>query len=983
MKKNLLLGSLMLWIMILNAKPNFTSGTQYQITCSQYVTGCVVDGNSFGQATPIYFNTTATTDKASYWLFNEVEEGKYTIQNAATLQYVTYDGERIEAYKRYVRMDSQLQGNASLWTITLNNGTNYVIRNVQNTDQLWDVRADSYIVGTYSSTTASANQLFSFHNAGGTTVQEYKAPLVGETAIKVDLWLEGSMSDTGGWDNQSFWVNTNGNYTNGTANVTAPFIENWHDKSSGGLADSHLLQTMTNLPNGSYTVSADFIASDQTGRYRPEGTYFVANSGKVWVSTSDGVPLHYNQTITITDGQLTTGLSLESTNCNWVAIDNLHIFFNGTKAELIAGERAKVLADLQQYFDNATINHNLDSIAATQTDTLLLFEAMETYRKKASTQPGVGPIEHCLSNLIIGQHGIVYDNMYNIYMETIPDANFGNDFVAQISYTQKPGYGLLNIDGQPVASGESYAFKNVGALTTYTLSVTDSLGEVVSSKLTFTNLPIVQLYGNFGNDYTDGLCRVYEPANANPELLFAKAKWRGGITNNPDKHKRNYHVKFLDASGNSMDQKFFGLRNDNNWILEACQVDMSRIRNRVLTDLWNDFATKPYYFDKEPKALAGTRGNFVELLLNGKYVGIYSMTENVDRKQMKLKKYDETTSTQHGLLWKASEWSYEVFMGHESNSNYYPAHSPSNYDNKSETWSTYESKYPDIDDYGVSDWEPLWKAINFVCTSTDNVFSQQFTTYFDYPVIRDYYILMESILATDNHGKNLFLGTYDRQTDQKLTLAVWDMDASVGQRWSDAFYHNTTLMSPERDYSEFITNEEHGDFNLFRRMRATNCNNFNEDVRQRYAALRKTYLSTENFIGRFNAYFDLFKRSGADVRESRRWSGDTDISGLTLNFDIERAYISNWITRRLNYLDNTRFKIGELSGIERTNADTSFSVNVYGKELIITSNKPLVINIYAIDGTLVRTEQVTIGVNTVSGLPSGIYVVGQQKVVIR
>ena len=106
-----------------------------------------------------------------------------------------------------------------------------------------------------------------------------------------------------------------------------------------------------------------------------------------------------------------------------------------------------------------------------------------------------------------------------------------------------------------------------------------------------------------------------------------------------------------------MDRRFFGLRNDNSWLLDAGQIDMLRIRNRVTTELWMDMAAKPYYADREPNAMLGVRGDFVEIFLNGKYHGFFALTEALDRKQMKLAKYEDPDSVNpgkfHGMLWKA------------------------------------------------------------------------------------------------------------------------------------------------------------------------------------------------------------------------------------------------------------------------------------------------------------------------------------------
>jgi len=443
-----------------------------------------------------------------------------------------------------------------------------------------------------------------------------------------------------------------------------------------------------------------------------------------------------------------------------------------------------------------------------------------------------------------------------------------------------------------------------------------------------------------------------------------KAKWRGGITNGADKHKRNYHVKFLDEAGQKQDQRFFDLRNDNSWLLEACQVDMMRIRNRIITDLWNDYSARPYYADLEPKALTGSRGRFVELILNEEYRGIYCMTEAIDRKQMKLKKYDEATQTMHGQLWKSKDWSYAVFMGHQPDNDFYPATPPAAANGNSESWDQYYVKYPDFDDVRPTDWQTLRDAVSFVCTSTDNDFRLMAGQFFDLPVLVDYYILLETTLATDNHGKNMYFAVYDKQQSPRITIGIWDLDASMGQRWSDAFYHSS-IMQPEQDYTTYITRNEHGDYNLFRRLKATNAGDFTMRVRQRYRDLRQTHLRTDSILARFERQLAEFKTAGADQREYRKWSGDSDVAGRTLNFDTEMAYLRTWLTKRMNYLDQTRFRIAELPSAIHTVSTA-------------TGDQPASHPVYTLSGRRMSPDS---SPDALSRLPRGIYVVGGRKIV--
>lgn len=401
---------------------------------------------------------------------------------------------------------------------------------------------------------------------------------------------------------------------------------------------------------------------------------------------------------------------------------------------------------------------------------------------------------------------------------------------------------------------------------------------IITSAQTNT-LPVIRLTGQFSNDYQAGTVSLYLPDGTSQELLEATIKWRGGTTNTENTHKRNYTIKF------SEDLQFFGLRKDNKWLLDAGNADVFRLRNRIATELWNDMAHKPYYTTQEPKALSGVRGQVVEVYLNDEYMGIYSLTECMDRKQLKLKKYNNKTSEIRGGLWKAVGWGNAMMWDCEP------------YDNHSETWGEFEVKYPELDDVPETDYSTLYNAIDFVAHSSDADFISHVNEYFDMPVVIDYYIFLYVLNAYDNRGKNMYWAVYDKTQDKKLTMAVWDLDGSAGQRWIDQWLPYSS--SPDYPFTDNI--------NLYYRLRQLNADAFNEKVLARYQQLRTTFLSTDSLVRRYQDYYELLKNTGAAQREEERWSGDSDVRGEEISFQKEIAYITDWITRHMQYLDNNVF----------------------------------------------------------------------------
>ena len=489
----------------------------------------------------------------------------------------------------------------------------------------------------------------------------------------------------------------------------------------------------------------------------------------------------------------------------------------------------------------------------------------------------------------INGRSVIYDKVSDTYMVSIPENAFGTDYEASIALDATAGWSNLSIEGTDIA--DNYTFKQVEGNKIYKIHAQEGDKEI-NTQLTFTFLPLLVMEGTFGYDYAQGNISLLSPDAAEPTNSFAKVKWRGGTTNTADKHKRNYKIKTLNEKGKKQEISLLGMREDNNWILDAGQIDLFRLRNRIATEIWNDFATKPYYASKEPKAKSGVTGKVVEVILNNEYRGIYSLTEAMDRKELKLKKYDDKNQEFHGQLWKVSSWDKATFWDIDKD-----------YDNTQETWHAFETKYPDIDDVNPTDYSPLYEAIDFVANSNDEAFKKEVGDYFDIPVLIDYQLFQETLKPVDNNGKNMYWGIYDVAKSKKLTLAIWDLDASVGQHWQCS-----TPLHPDRVFPNTDLGVKDG-FNLYHRLSSLNVDNYNEKVANRYHELRKTYFSEENLISRYQGYYDMLVKSGAASREECKWSKDSDIGGYPLNFKSEIEYIKNWIINRLNYLDTNQFPI--------------------------------------------------------------------------
>ncbi len=240
----------------------------------------------------------------------------------------------------------------------------------------------------------------------------------------------------------------------------------------------------------------------------------------------------------------------------------------------------------------------------------------------------------------------MWDKLTNTFLASIPDTCF-NETVT-VSITPDRLWQTYTMDG--LTESNELIIQQLTSETAIDICFEDTTGLSTEATLQFTFLPTLNLKGEFGYDYSEGTFMLSCPDNRKTDTLAANIKWRGGTTNTPNKHKRNYTVKLPN------DTTLLGLRDDNKWILDAGQADVFRLRNRVAMDLWNDLSRKPYYADQHPKARNGVSGRVVELFLNDEYRGIYNLSEDLDRKQMKLKKVQDNIV--YGCLYKVKPYGY-------------------------------------------------------------------------------------------------------------------------------------------------------------------------------------------------------------------------------------------------------------------------------------------------------------------------------------
>lgn len=467
----------------------------------------------------------------------------------------------------------------------------------------------------------------------------------------------------------------------------------------------------------------------------------------------------------------------------------------------------------------------------------------------------------------------------------------------------------------------------------------DTLG--VPLEVYFTGLPLVQITS-------------YQPIVDEPKVPGAFTMWsgdslingynieveyRGGYSQNYP--KRSLLIEFreeLDPE-TTRNVELLGMRNDDDWNLQAMYVERLRLRNTTAHELWLDMQ-QPYYADLEPGAMSGVRHVYVELFLNGAFCGLYALGERVDRKQLQVRK---TTSYLRGEIFKGVGFGVPTFTT-----------PPPPYETDSRFWAGFKSIYPKD---GTA-WADLSAFASFVVESDDEEFNESIDWRFLRSNAIDYYLFMNVLNAVDNTGKNIFIARYKEY--EPFFYVPWDLDAILGRSWEGSLTHPSGAgIRSNGLYDRWLQDTRPG--------------SFRDDLCQRWDALRAGLLTVESIMDRFYAKHDSLLAMKVYEREALAWPGflhDAD----------ELAYMSSWLEDRLAYLDDEFGDLCATVGLEEITQGPGFTVYPNPATTQVTvevdpHRLPLQATLFNAMGQVVKHAPLSIQRSTleVNDLPDGVY----------
>ena len=351
----------------------------------------------------------------------------------------------------------------------------------------------------------------------------------------------------------------------------------------------------------------------------------------------------------------------------------------------------------------------------------------------------------------------------------------------------------------------------------------------------------------------------------NGEAVSMTLKYRGS-SSAFNEGKRNYSIHLKTSDGEQYKRALFGMRKDDDWILDGTQSDLSRIRNRICMDLWDAIYILPWC-----EKSGAVHGCYTELFFNGTYKGLYALNERLDRKQLQLDKnggrlYSVSNPEKNGVN--------VLSLGEEL---------PPPADRNSTDWYNLELRYGGLSE---NPWQEIYDLLQFFHEADGQTFAAGIGTRIDMNNWADYFLFANVLALNDNMCKNMWFCVGNAEESSRILLIPWDMDAGLGRLYS----------------GEEIADRELRTNDLFDRLLKVPA--FSDLLRSRWTELRKTFFTPAFFRELMDRYIAAFEESGVIGREeSKHPVFRSAITGMEYRLDLR----TEWNRMRLFFEERLAF----------------------------------------------------------------------------
>ncbi len=472
------------------------------------------------------------------------------------------------------------------------------------------------------------------------------------------------------------------------------------------------------------------------------------------------------------------------------------------------------------------------------------------------------------------QAPLVFDSISGDYFITVSEAFrgiFSTDNSTQL-------YWLKDDNNDNTYDDYSKVIENDGE---FSLGIIhDNQFEIVDIKI--STLPFIHIKADFvptakyeDIPYIDGLITIIDPINSKNNRytvdtynMLYRAKGETSLR----LWKHPYKFQLLTDNYERQATSLFGLRNDDDWYLQAVAGDKTRIREAVTLDLFMDIIDTAQTKHANPQEFA-----FCELFINNEYYGIYQLTEPMDSRQANL---NEKTD----YLYKTDSWYFPPFEKVESHQN----------TGTPEYIGVFSKFYPEYKfEHRFNPFIEYASVVTYGNMAQKEITLESISKVENIENIIDNSIAILVLALADNDPKNTYFAAKQQDDGSYIFFKeLYDFNYSLGDTYSESTSLLTTPMT-----SPYLSINSTTD-KLFQ---SKDYSEFKQLYTNRYNELRQTALSEENIINTINEHYYTLYNSGAYQREFVRWDLDID---LQAEYDRLVNFMKNQLIATDEFIEN-------------------------------------------------------------------------------
>ena len=375
---------------------------------------------------------------------------------------------------------------------------------------------------------------------------------------------------------------------------------------------------------------------------------------------------------------------------------------------------------------------------------------------------------------------------------------------------------------------------------------------------------------------------------------YVALKYRGN-SSFTSSDKKPYSIRTLDKpleqGGKKKNVSILGMGKDNDWALLAPYSDKSMIR-----DILSFTLARPYF-----EYVPHTR--LCEVILDETYYGVYIMSERVGKGKNRLNLPSPGTqgdALTGGYLLEVDRADETVYTSKHHPYKEYGVEATDKYiyyQSKSMDWEEMTTEQRSYIEGRIDEMEAAFAAPNYTDPNVG------YRKYIDVTSFIDYQLSTE--FAHNNDGYRLSTNLYKRRDSEngRFKTSLWDMNIAFG----NVDYYNGW----RTDTWVYNLNKEiyQQDNNLipFYWQRLQNDPEYIKELKERWKKYREEAYSDAHIAQVIDSLTHLLNDYGAQQRNSQawpRWGKYVWPNKFVANsYDEEIAYIKQWITRRLAFMD--------------------------------------------------------------------------------